>query len=126
LQVIGKEMKGVYALALRLKFALPVDSQAPSKSGQESRLPELQAQAGALWPEKAYYVAQNRLNWQSGEIIYAITLLRPTRPLGGDGVLLELPLFVPGLDPNQTLEGEIILAGTQGDVIRQPVSVKLR
>lgn len=126
LQVVGKEMKSVYGLALRLKFAPPADSQAPSKSGQESRSPELQAQAGALWHERAYYVAQNRLDWQSGEIIYAMTLLRPARPVGGDGVLLELPLFIPGLNPNQTLEGEIILAGTQGDIIRQPVSVKLR
>jgi hypothetical protein len=121
LQVIGKDMQGVYGLALRLKFAPSADWKLPNLRSQE-----LQAQAGALLSEREVYVARNRLNWQAGEVVYAMTLLRPAAPIKGDGLLLEAPLSIAGLGPNQTLEGEVMLVGMRGEVIRQAVSVRVR
>ena len=108
LTVFVHDSVNFYGLEIHLHF-----DPASVQLDADNNRPGIQVQSGDLFDEDQGFLVRNNADNQSGEIIYAFTLIAPALPMSGSGSLInfELEAIAKGMS---LLELEAILASPDG------------
>jgi hypothetical protein len=85
-EVIATGVVDLYGAEVRLRY----DPQALAVQDAEPQQEGIQVEPGTLLDPQSGFVVANKVDEQTGTVLYAITLINPAEPVNGDGVLARV------------------------------------